>query len=234
VDAANRCYWGCRLRWLFPVAAGIIGLAVGALHTVAGPDHLAGLAPLVIGQGRSPTTAFGMGALWGSGHATGQLLIGIMCLAVNIGILHISLTGAFTQVSTVLVGASLIAIGILGLNETRKFEGGSMEVDRTVVRRARFGKTTYLTGVLHGLSLDAILFITPALALPRIAAGLHITGVAVGTLLSMGVYTALLSRVCGRGPRLQLISGGAAVVAMLLGACILAATLGLTIDLPGL
>ena len=38
-----------------------------------GPDHLAALAPLVIGQRRSIFAAFGLGALWGSGHATGQL-----------------------------------------------------------------------------------------------------------------------------------------------------------------
>ena len=49
------------------------GIAVGTLHTVAGPDHLAGLAPLVVGPGHSPASAFGLGALWGSGHATGQL-----------------------------------------------------------------------------------------------------------------------------------------------------------------
>ena len=36
-----------------PAVALIIGLAVGGLHTVAGPDHLAALAPLVIGKGRS-------------------------------------------------------------------------------------------------------------------------------------------------------------------------------------
>ena len=40
----------------------------------AGPDHLAALAPLVIGKRRSIFAAFGLGALWGSGHATGQLV----------------------------------------------------------------------------------------------------------------------------------------------------------------
>ena len=39
-----------------------------------GPDHLAALAPLVIGKRRSVFAAFGLGALWGSGHATGQLV----------------------------------------------------------------------------------------------------------------------------------------------------------------
>lgn len=57
----------------------MIGLAVGGLHTVAGPDHLAALAPLVIGKRRTPFAAFGLGALWGSGHATGQLVVGLGC-----------------------------------------------------------------------------------------------------------------------------------------------------------
>jgi len=218
-----------------PLAAGVIGLAVGALHTFAGPDHLAGLAPLVIGQGRTPLAAFGLGALWGSGHATGQMLLGLGCLGVQIGLLRSTWAGALSQVSAWLIGASLIAIGLLGLNETRKFDEGSDEEHaEDPARRARFGKATYFTGVLHGLSLDALLFITPALALPRLAAGLHITGVAVGTLASMGIYTAVLSRLVSRGPRLQLVSGGASVVAMLLGACILAASFGITVGLPGL
>lgn len=215
-----------------PLVAGVIGLAVGALHTFAGPDHLAGLAPLVIGQGRSLLAAFGLGALWGSGHATGQLLLGLATMLVQFGILRMSWAGAFSQASTFLIGGSLIAIGLLGLNETRNFSADFAVGDAPVKRR--FGWATYFTGVLHGLSLDAILFISPALALPRLAAGLHIVGVSIGTLLSMGVYTALLSRLCQSGPRLQLVSGGASVVAMMLGAVILLASLGLNLGLPGL
>jgi len=215
-----------------PLVAGIIGLAVGALHTFAGPDHLAGLAPLVIGQGRSLPAAFGLGALWGSGHATGQVLLGLGCMLVQIGILRMAWAGVLSQASNSLIGASLIGIGLLGLNETRKFSAEDALSESP--SRPRFGWATYLTGVLHGLSLDAILFISPALALPRLAAILHILGVAVGTLVSMGVYTSLLSRLRTQGPRLQMISCGASVVAMMLGACILLASFGLSIGLPGL
>lgn len=96
-----------------PSFALLIGLAVGGLHTVAGPDHLAALAPLVIGKRRSIFAAFGLGALWGSGHATGQLVIGLGCLAVHLGLLQMHVATALQQMSGILVGLSLIAIGIL-------------------------------------------------------------------------------------------------------------------------
>eukprot|EP00927_Polykrikos_kofoidii_P019102 TRINITY_DN18902_c0_g1_i1.p1 TRINITY_DN18902_c0_g1~~TRINITY_DN18902_c0_g1_i1.p1 ORF type:complete len:353 (-),score=37.21 TRINITY_DN18902_c0_g1_i1:109-1167(-) len=215
-----------------PAVAGAVGLAVGALHTFAGPDHLAGLAPLVIEQRRSPLAAFGLGALWGSGHATGQLLIGLGCLLVQIGILRMAWAPAFGQASGVLVGASLVAIGLLGFYESKQFKDGQA-VDGSE-RRRRFGFATYATGVLHGLSPDAIIFIVPALALPRFAAALHVAGVVAGTLLAMGGYTALLSALCQRSPRLKLISRGASSIAVLLGLSIFASSLGLTVALPGL
>jgi len=217
-----------------PLAAGALGLAVGTLHTFAGPDHLAGLAPLIIGQRRSPVAAFGLGALWGSGHATGQLLIGLGCLAVQIGLVRLAWAPAFGQFSGFLVGASLVAIGLLGFHEAREFEEEAAADGGETKERGRFGWATYATGVLHGLSLDAIIFITPALALPRIAAAFHVAGVVGGTLLSMGAYTSLLSAVCRRSPRLQIISAGASSVAILLGVLIVFASLGISIPLPGL
>merc|ERR1719265_2347170 len=213
-----------------PVAT-LTGLAVGTLHTVAGPDHLAGLAPLVVGRRRSPAAAFGLGALWGSGHATGQLLIGLACLLVHVGLIKTAWAPAFEQFSALLVGASLVAIGAFGLSEAREFE--EQESD-TAPRRSRFGWATYATGVLHGLSPDAIIFVAPALALPRIAAVCHVTGVVVGTLLAMGTCTALLSALCRRNPKVKAISSGASSVAVLLGVCIVGAFFGVVPPLPGL
>lgn len=214
--------------------AATTGVAVGALHTVAGPDHLAGLAPLVVGQRRSPVAAFGLGALWGTGHATGQLLIGIACLAVKLGFLDFAWAGALDQFSGALVGLSLVAIGLLGYHEARHYNDAETHIDCRGSKGGRFGWTTYVTGVLHGLSPDALIFIAPALALPRLAAVCHVVGVGAGTLLSMGGCTALLSALCCRSPRLRMVSSGASYVAMLLGACIFAASLGFSVPLPGL
>lgn len=217
-----------------PVVAGCAGLAVGTLHTFAGPDHLAGLTPLVIGQRKSPLAAFGLGALWGSGHATGQVLIGLACLLVRFGLLKLEWAPAFGQVSSVLVGTSLILIGLLGFNEVRQWDSSEEEDLVSTRKNARFGWATYATGVLHGLSLDAIIFITPALALPRLAGSFHVLGVVLGTLVSMGGYTALLSRLVSRSPNLIKVSACAASIAVALGLIILAASLGISFDLPGL
>lgn len=214
-----------------PIVATVTGLAVGTLHTVAGPDHLAGLAPLVVGQRRSFAAAFGLGALWGSGHATGQLLIGLACLLVHVGLLKAAWAPALGEFIGLLVGLSLVAIGCLGLHEAHEYEEQDQEAPR---ERSRFGWATYATGVLHGLSPDALIFVAPALALPRLAAALHVTGVVAGTLLSMGGCTACLSALCRRNPRIKSISTGASSVAILLGFCILAAHFGLTVPLPGL
>ncbi|MBI5362186.1 MAG: High-affinity nickel transporter, partial [Planctomycetes bacterium] len=47
------------------------GLGAGALHALAGPDHLAGVAPFAARAGRR---AWRVGVAWGVGHAAGALL----------------------------------------------------------------------------------------------------------------------------------------------------------------
>lgn len=216
-----------------PLVGGLTGLAAGMLHTFAGPDHLAGLAPLVVGQRRTPLAALGLGALWGSGHATGQLLIGLGCLGVHVGIVGKAWGDALGQASGFLVGASLVGIGLLGFNETRRYEAEESN-DEGATPKGRFGWATYATGVLHGLSPDALIFIAPALALPRLAAAFHVAGVVTGTLISMGAYTALLSIFCRLSSNFRQVSLGASWVAVLLGACIIVASFGFTVPLPGL
>mmetsp|Transcript_6538 Transcript_6538/g.16008 ORF Transcript_6538/g.16008 Transcript_6538/m.16008 type:complete len:352 (-) Transcript_6538:119-1174(-) len=225
-----------------PMLAAVIGVAVGTLHTVAGPDHLASLAPMVIGRRRSVFENFGLGALWGSGHATGQLIIGLACLLVKVGLLQFSWAEALSQISGWLVGIALIGIGVLGIKEVGEYEK-EMALDTaspshghshggTDTRKGRFGLATYGTGVLHGLSPDAFVFLIPALALPRWSAVSHIGGVVVGTLIAMGAVTASLGALCQRAVRLNKISTSASGVAILLGVSILLGELGLTIPLP--
>ncbi|CAE7478796.1 TTLL2 [Symbiodinium natans] len=213
-----------------PAVALIIGLAVGGLHTVAGPDHLAALAPLVIGKGRSVFAAFGLGALWGSGHATGQLIIGIGCLAVKMGLLQMHVAQVLEQTSGLLVGASLIAIGLLGFKEARDYDAE----DEAISFDQNYGWATYATGVVHGLSLDAIIFILPAFSLPRFSAVVHVLGVVFGTLFSMGCYTTVLSLFFRKSPKLKLISSSASSISLLLGICILMSCVGIDLPLPGL
>ena len=57
------------------------GLAAGCLHTLAGADHLAALTPLTMG--RSHLRASLLGALWGFGHSTGQLILGLLMVLLK-------------------------------------------------------------------------------------------------------------------------------------------------------
>ena len=57
------------------------GLAAGCLHTLAGADHLAALTPLTIG--RTHLRASALGALWGFGHCTGQMILGLLMIVLK-------------------------------------------------------------------------------------------------------------------------------------------------------
>jgi len=203
------------------------GVLTGALHTLAGPDHFAGVMPLVIGQRRSTAGAFGIGALWGSGHAFGQLLLGLACLAVQMGLLRFAWTssfaGMFGNINDLLIGLALMGIGWLGFKESRQFDQAA-EVSATSTQR--YGFTTFGTGVLHGLAPDSILFLAPALALPKVAAVCHLSGIAVGTLLAMGFFTATLKIIAARGSvKLKFFSQVASGTAVLFGTSFLISAL---------
>ena len=58
----------------FPFIAGTLA---ASLHVIAGPDHLAAVAPFAIERVRK---AWKVGLLWGVGHLTGMLLIGLLVL----------------------------------------------------------------------------------------------------------------------------------------------------------
>lgn len=209
------------------VVAGL-GLVVGMLHTLAGPDHLAALAPLVVGKRRSTLMAFGLGALWGSGHAVGQLIIGAVCIAINVGLLQGSVAARLEALSPMLVGGALVTLGGMGLREACRYQMSEQTIDYGSDKKGegQFRRATFATGVLHGLSPDAILFVAPALALPRLMGVFHVAGVVVGTLLSMGCVTACLGALSRRAPKLEIISAGASSLALVLGVAIIGAELG--------
>lgn len=85
----------------FPIFAGIIA---AMLHVISGPDHLAAVAPFAI---ESKKKAWKVGLLWGIGHLTGMLAIGVLFLLFKdlIPIEKIS------EHSEQFVGVILIALG---------------------------------------------------------------------------------------------------------------------------
>ena len=81
------------------------GCLAGALHVVAGPDHLAAVAPLA---SRSRRDAWRAGLRWGIGHSAGVLAVGAAALALR-GLIDVDAVSGWSER---LVGVMLIAIGL--------------------------------------------------------------------------------------------------------------------------
>lgn len=172
------------------------GLAAGCLHTLAGADHLAALTPLTIGQ--SHLRASMLGALWGFGHSTGQLLLGLLMVILKDRFQQ--LVPALSKWGGTTVGLTLLAIGALGVYESF-FEGEHHHHDHGAPRddngstkeKKGFGLATFATGIIYGLQPDALFVIIPALALPtKLAAIAYILMFVLGTVTAMGAYAGVI------------------------------------------
>lgn len=96
------------------------GLLAGCLHTLTGPDHLAALAPLTVGPSRAQNAL--MGALWGCGHNTGQILFGLIFVLLKDRLpFNMEIIGQWGQG---IVGGTLVIIGMMGWWEAREMAAG--------------------------------------------------------------------------------------------------------------
>lgn len=178
------------------LSSGWAGFFAGCLHTLSGPDHLVALAPLSIGRSRLESGL--VGALWGCGHDAGQIIFGLLFLLLK-DRLHIEILRIW---GTRVVGLTLLMIGATGIREASEvqesglvLEGVSEPLQQTPAapRKKKVGFATFATGVVHGLQPDALLMVLPALALPSRFAGAAYLGMfLVGTVFSMGSYTAFV------------------------------------------
>ena len=83
------------------------GLFAGGLHTLTGADHLAALTPLSVGPSRAKNAL--LGALWGFGHNTGQIIFGVLFMLLRHRIpWNTEIIGQWGQA---IVGLTLIFIG---------------------------------------------------------------------------------------------------------------------------
>ncbi|KAM7470935.1 hypothetical protein LguiA_009118 [Lonicera macranthoides] len=176
------------------------GFFAGCLHTLSGPDHLAALAPLSIGRTRMESAT--VGALWGCGHDAGQVIFGLLFLLLK-DQLHIEVIRTW---GTRVVGFTLLVIGGMGIKEASEspapcvaLENGECDtsvyelIDHPTMVKKKIGFATFATGIIHGLQPDALMMVLPALALPSRLAGAAFLGMfLVGTVFSMGSYTAFI------------------------------------------
>jgi len=167
----------------------LAGMAAGAMHVLAGPDHLAAVAPLASG---ARERGWRLGMRWGLGHAGGVALAGIAALLLR-GVLPLD---RLSSAGERLVGVVLIGIGLAGLYRAIGPRGPHVHAHG----RAAFG-----VGVIHGIAgTSHLVGVLPALALPRAADGIaYLAGFGAGTVLAMVVFAQVVGQIArgceGRG-----------------------------------
>jgi len=179
------------------------GLLGGALHAIAGPDHLAALLPRCCGQ--RWWRAARVGALWGTGHGISATILGLVAFGLKnrftsmqgvAGLLH----GASSAME-VAIGASLIVIGLLGMKEAREWK----EEMETVVPislsaaaveqgvKSSQKSAVIFNGFLHGFSWDGAPSLAPALAVATWRGSISfLLAYGLGTTIAMTIATTFI------------------------------------------
>jgi hypothetical protein len=178
----------------------VTGTLAGLFHVLAGPDHLAAVAPLAMAHRRRAWLA---GWTWGIGHAAGVVFVAVLAVLLRDLLPPI---GAISAWSERLVGVALIAIGIWALRRSMRIEPaphvhGAVAHDHLHVqagprwmRRLGHAHASFCMGVLHGLAGSSHFFgVLPALALPTRAASLSYIGAfGLGSVAAMTLFAALI------------------------------------------
>lgn len=156
------------------------GLAAGSFHVLAGPDHLAAVAPLAISDDRA---AWRSGLIWGVGHTAGVMLVGVLLLAFR-ELLPLDALSAWSERA---VGVALVAVGAWGL----------WCVQRPHAHTHVSGRASFAIGTMHGLAGSSHLFgVLPALMFAsRADAGLYLAGFGMGAMGAMTAFAALIGSV---------------------------------------
>ena len=192
----------------FPLLAGI---AASVLHVVSGPDHLAAVTPLAIETRRK---VWKIGLLWGFGHLTGMLLIGLLFLLFR---QYIPLE-KISEHSEQLVGVVLIIVGLWALfsifykrknhkhphvhdGEDPYIHVHDHEHDESKLNHSHAHSkkvrqnqwSSFGIGVLHGLAgIAHFILLLPVLGFENQFESIqYIIGFGLGTVLAMTIYTFL-------------------------------------------
>jgi sulfite exporter TauE/SafE len=184
-----------------------LGFFAGAIHVIAGPDHLAAIAPLSARKGRGVALGF----RWGLGHSGGVLLVGLLALVFR----DLFPLEALSAWSERIVGVTLVAIGLWGIHVLKQDRLHAHEHEHGTVKHVhphvhlqgsndsahRHSHAAWLIGVLHGFAGSSHLFgVLPAIAMPTVLeAGLYLFSFGVGTIVAMTLFAAGIGRI-SRGP----------------------------------
>lgn len=178
----------------------LTGALAGLFHVLAGPDHLAAVAPLAIEGRRRGWLA---GWTWGIGHASGVVAVAAAALVFRDLLPPVSVISTWSER---LVGAALILIGVWALRRGLRIrpaphDHGALLHDHLHLQRGprwlrRLGHThaSFCLGVLHGVAGSShFIGVVPALALPtRLGALTYIGAFGLGTVAAMTAFAAIV------------------------------------------
>jgi ABC-type nickel/cobalt efflux system permease component RcnA len=198
--------------------AALSGLVAGLLHVLAGPDHLAAVAPLAV---RGHRRAWFAGVRWGIGHSAGVVLIGVLAIMFRSAIP----VAGVSSLSERLVGVLLIAMGFWTVRQALRVEVHEHEHSHDGSRHGHVhfhgpghshpmadgpaavdahghghGHAALGIGILHGLAGSShFLGVLPSLGFTRLADSIaYLAAFGVGTVLAMAGFSALLGRLAER------------------------------------
>jgi len=161
------------------VLALIAGLTAGFFHVLAGPDHLAAVAPLAVDGDRA---AWRAGFSWGLGHTAGVMLVGLLLLAFR----ELIPVAALSAVSERVVGVALVGVGLWGLWRARTAHAhGHQHLPAA---------PSFAMGTLHGLAGSSHLYgVLPSLMFAtRADAVSYLGGFGAGAIGAMTAFSTII------------------------------------------
>lgn len=208
------------------------GFIAGSVHVVAGPDHLAALAPIAVDKPREATK---LGFKWGLGHGLGVIALGALGVFARSWID----VDAISAWSEFIVGFALIAVGVWALRRSSRIVIHAHPHDHDEDGHSHFhvhdvdddhdaedahgghSHAAFFVGMLHGAAgTGHLLGVLPSLALPTVDAVIYLVFYFVAAVLSMAGFGKLLSVLTlNRGPKvLRRIMVGSSSAAIAIGA----------------
>lgn len=157
----------------------IAGLTAGFFHVLAGPDHLAAVAPLAVDGDRA---AWRAGLSWGLGHTAGVMLVGLLLLAFR----ELIPVAALSAVSERVVGVALVGVGLWGLWRARTAHPHG--------HRHQPAVPSFAMGTLHGLAGSSHLYgVLPSLMFAtRGDAAAYLGGFGAGAIGAMTAFATII------------------------------------------
>jgi hypothetical protein len=180
----------------------LTGALAGFFHVLAGPDHLAAVAPLAIDDRRRGWFA---GWTWGIGHASGVVVVAALAVLLRDLLPPIETVSAWGER---IVGVALIGLGFWALRRSGRVRPAPhvhgvtahdhlhVQAGPGWIRRIGHAHASFCLGVLHGVAgTSHFVGVLPALALPtRVAAMTYIAAFGIGTVAAMTAFAAAAGR----------------------------------------